>query len=145
MITAKQAYKNYLEWKNYSPIEKFVNSVFEYVIKEERIDLRSRYETEAHYSVREMFEKVFLHADRESVIYARWTADFSELPKELYGKRHFEIVSEFEDLYEVAPENSFICKAVKALIYELEVVRGFKVKLEDENRTLTISWDLSST
>lgn len=146
MFTAKQAYANHVRWKVYSGTEKFVHSVLELVITDDQIRRRSMYEKEISFSLDDLFYKIFICKEKKYGEYMviGWQADCSDyLPSELEGKHIRELIKELEQVYEVDPQISFICKCFKALIYELQDVRGFKVRLDLERHALMISWDLS--
>ena len=146
MITARQAYDNYLEWKNVMPIEMFVNSVLKYVITDEIVLQHSYNNTEMGFYLRTMIREIFFHSGCEALPkYTMWRVTGTRLPDELYNKSGHEMVRELKQMYQTSPETSFICKAFKALVYELEVIRGFKVELDLEENMLFVSWNLSST
>lgn len=146
MINAKKAYGNYIRWKYYSQTEKFVHSVLEQVITEERIYRRSMYAKTMDFDIDELLHKVFLYDEKKygEHFITGWVADYSDLPIELEGKRIRELVEELQQMYYTKPESCFICNSFKLLIRELEIVREFKVKLDLQRHTLTISWDLPS-
>ena len=112
MITAKQAYANHVRWKVYSQIEKFVHSVLELIITDENIKSHSRYEKQMDISIEYLLHKVFLCEEKNRGEYniIGWSADYSELPIELKGKHIRRLVKELEQVYEVDPQISFICK-----------------------------------
>ena len=147
MITAKQAYANHIRWKVYSETEKFVHSVLERVITDEGIYKNSIYKKEQTFKLEEILHKIFCSEEKTHHEYTitSWLIDYSTLPSELQGYTIRGLVKELEQVYEVDPQISFICKCFKALIYELQDIRGFKIYLDLEQHILTISWDLSST
>lgn len=147
MITAKQAYANHVRWKVYSETEKFVHSVLERVITDEGIYRSSIYKKEQTFKLEEILHKIFCSEEKTYHEYTitSWLIDCSDLPSELQGYTIRELVKELEQVYEVDPQISFICKCFKALIRELQDIRGFKIYLDLEQHNLTISWDLSST
>ena len=147
MITAKQAYANHIRWKVYSETEKFVHSVLERVITDEGIYRNSIYKKEQTFKLEEILYKIFCSEEKTYHEYTitSWLIDYSDLPSELQGYTIRELVKELEQVYEVDPQISFICKCFKALIHELQDIRGFKIHLDLEQHNLTISWDLSST
>lgn len=145
MITAKQAYANYLTQMKIPDLEKFVKSVLKYVITDERILEKSVCQTELTISIWDIFNETFLKKrEWNKAVFTHWRVDCSEVPETLKGKSEFGVMEELETMYKTEPDKSFICKAFRRLIYELEVVRGFKVAFKPEQRILTVSWDLSS-
>lgn len=144
MITAKQAYENYVVPNKTLDTEKFVKSVLEYVITDEHILEKSVRERETSFSIWDVLDEVFIKECKwDKAIAMCWKIDGSELPEGLRNKSEFCLLSELEELYETRPQNSVICQAFRALVHELEVVRGFKVKLNFNKRFIIVSWNLS--
>ena len=144
MITAKEAYENYMANRSLSQTQRFVNSVLHEVITEKSILSKSMNEKEINFSLSTIFSKIFLSENINGFpAYTGWKLYFEDLPCDLYGKYNREIVSDLRGLFSEANEQVFICKAFKALIKELVIVRGFNVHLNLEDEILTISWDLS--
>lgn len=145
MITAKQAYENYVAPIETPDTEKFVKSVLEYVITDEHILQKSLHERKTNFSIWDILDKVFIKECKwDKAIVKRWKIDGGELPEGLRNKSEFLLLRELEELYETRPQNSVICQDFRALVHELEVVRGFKVKLNFKERNIIVSWDLSS-
>ncbi|MBQ8044508.1 MAG: hypothetical protein IJ272_10285 [Clostridia bacterium] len=146
MITAEQAYENYVKSKKRSHIENFVLSVLQEVITEERIRATSIRETEADFLFSTILEKIFLTEEVNGfTVNIGWRLDLTDLPEELYGKRNDQIVEELKAKFNNEQEHTFICKAFKQLIKYLVIVCHFEVYLDWEKEVLTVSWDSSST
>lgn len=145
MITAQEAYKNYVAHKNMSQIERFVNSVLQEVITEEHIATKSVNEKRTNFTLSTIFSKIFLTNEINGrTVYTGWKLYFEDLPSDVYGKYNHEIVADLQHLFAREGEDIYICKAFKALVHELSIVRKFNVALDLRKEILTVSWDLSS-
>ncbi len=146
MITAKQAFESYNKWRDYSPTEKFVYSVMQEIITDDLIKRRSTQTTELRFSTDTIIDRIFVTEDVKGFpVIVRWKIGYSKVPEEIAGKRKHELLDELERMYKNGEETSFICRAFNALVRELEIVRGFKVAIDSNGYTFTISWDLKDT